>query len=62
MRRAGAVFIRRKIDSPVYKVVMRQYLSYLMEKRFPISWALEGTRSRNGKTNATAIRHSQIRR
>ena len=49
MRRAGAVFIRRKIDSPVYKVVMRQYLSYLMEKRFPISWALEGTRSRNGK-------------
>ncbi len=49
MRRAGAVFIRRSIDSPVYKVVMRQYLSYLMEKRFPVSWALEGTRSRNGK-------------
>ena len=49
MRRAGAVFIRRKIESPVYKVVMRQYLSYLMEKRFPVSWALEGTRSRNGK-------------
>ncbi len=49
MRRAGAVFIRRSIDSPVYKIVMRQYLSYLMEKRFPVSWALEGTRSRNGK-------------
>lgn len=49
MRRAGAIFIRRSIDSPVYKVVMRQYLSYLMEKRFPVSWALEGTRSRNGK-------------
>ena len=49
MRRAGAIFIRRTIDSPVYKVVMRQYLSYLMEKRFPVSWALEGTRSRNGK-------------
>ena len=49
MRRAGAVFIRRSIDSPVYKIVMRQYLSFLMEKRFPISWALEGTRSRIGK-------------
>jgi len=49
MRRAGAVFIRRSIDSPVYKVVMRQYLSFLMEKRFPVSWALEGTRSRIGK-------------
>lgn len=49
MRRAGAIFIRRSIDSAVYKVVMRQYLSYLMEKRFPVSWALEGTRSRNGK-------------
>ncbi len=49
MRRAGAVFIRRSIDSAVYKIVMRQYLSYLMEKRFPVSWALEGTRSRNGK-------------
>ena len=49
MRRAGAVFIRRSIDSPVYKFVLRRYLSYLMEKRFPVSWALEGTRSRNGK-------------
>ncbi len=49
MRRAGAVFIRRSIDSAVYKIVMRQYLSYLMGKRFPVSWALEGTRSRNGK-------------
>lgn len=49
MRRVGTVFIRRSIDSPVYKAVLRYYLSYLLEKRFPISWALEGTRSRNGK-------------
>lgn len=49
MRRVGTVFIRRSIDSPVYKAVLRNYLSYLLEKRFPISWALEGTRSRNGK-------------
>ena len=49
MSRAGAVFIRRKIDSEVYKAVLRYYLSWLLEKRFPVSWALEGTRSRNGK-------------
>lgn len=50
MRRAGAVFIRRSTaDSPVYKACLRYYLAFLLEKRFPVSWALEGTRSRNGK-------------
>jgi glycerol-3-phosphate O-acyltransferase len=28
---------------------LRQYIGYLMEKRFPLSWAFEGTRSRVGK-------------
>ena len=49
MRRSGAVFIRRSINDAIYKTVLRFYLSYLLEKRFPVSWALEGTRSRNGK-------------
>ena len=49
MRRAGTIFIRRKMSSDVYKVVLQHYLAWLLEKRFPISWALEGTRSRNGK-------------
>ena len=49
MSRAGTIFIRRKMDSLVYKAVLRFYLSWLLEKRFPVSWALEGTRSRNGK-------------
>ena len=49
MRRAGAIFIRRKMDSVVYKAVLQHYLTWLLEKRFPVSWALEGTRSRNGK-------------
>lgn len=49
MKRAGTVFIRRKIESQVYKIVMRYYFAFLMQKRFPVSWALEGTRSRNGK-------------
>lgn len=49
-RRAGTVFIRRTFhDQPVYRLALSQYLGYLMEKRFPLSWAFEGTRSRNGK-------------
>jgi hypothetical protein len=30
-------------------MMLRQYISYLMEKRFPLSWSFEGTRSRVGK-------------
>ncbi|MBK7170155.1 MAG: hypothetical protein IPH83_13310 [Gammaproteobacteria bacterium] len=29
--------------------VFKQYIDYLAEKRFPLLWALEGTRSRTGK-------------
>ncbi len=50
MRRSGGIFIRRSFqDNPVYKLVLRKYVAYLLEKRFPMSWALEGTRSRLGK-------------
>ena len=49
-RRAGAIFIRRSFqDDPLYKMILRQYIGYLMDKRFPLSWAFEGTRSRVGK-------------
>jgi len=49
-RRAGVIFIRRSFqDSPLYKLILRQYIAYLMEKHFPLSWAFEGTRSRVGK-------------
>lgn len=49
-RRTPAIFIRRTFrDNPVYKLVLRHYIGYLMEKRFPLSWAFEGTRSRVGK-------------
>jgi glycerol-3-phosphate O-acyltransferase len=49
-RRSGMIFIRRSFqDLPVYKIVLRLYIAYLLEKRFPMSWALEGTRSRLGK-------------
>ncbi|MFK7828334.1 MAG: glycerol-3-phosphate 1-O-acyltransferase [Congregibacter sp.] len=49
-RRAGGIFIRRSFqDDPLYKTILRQYIGYLMEKRFPLSWSFEGTRSRVGK-------------
>lgn len=50
MRRSGGIFIRRSFqDNPLYKIVLRHYIGYLMEKRFPMTWAFEGTRSRTGK-------------
>jgi glycerol-3-phosphate O-acyltransferase len=49
-RRAGIIFIRRHIgDDPLYKYVLREYVGYLVEKRFNLSWSIEGTRSRTGK-------------
>src|SRR5438034_4109125 len=50
MRRTGIFFIRRSFkDNEVYKFVLRQYIDYLVEKRFPLEWYIEGTRSRSGK-------------
>ena len=49
-RRSGAIFIRRSFqDDLLYKMILRQYIGYLLEKRFPLTWAFEGTRSRVGK-------------
>ena len=49
-RRSGAIFIRRSFqDNTLYKLVLRLYLAYLLEKRFPLTWSFEGTRSRVGK-------------
>ncbi len=50
VRRAGIFFIRRSFkDNPVYKVVLRHYVDYLVEKRFSLEWYIEGGRSRSGK-------------
>jgi glycerol-3-phosphate O-acyltransferase len=49
-RRAGLFFIRRTFkDDEVYKCVLRHYIDYLVEKRFPLEWYIEGGRSRSGK-------------
>ena len=50
LRRAGVIFIRRSTgDDPLYKYVLREYVGYVLEKRFNLSWSIEGTRSRTGK-------------
>jgi glycerol-3-phosphate O-acyltransferase len=50
LRRSGVFFIRRTFkDNPIYKFVLGQYIDYLIEKRFPLEWYIEGGRSRSGK-------------
>jgi len=50
VRRSGVFFIRRSFkDNPVYKHVLAHYIDYLIEKRFPLEWYIEGGRSRSGK-------------
>ena len=49
MRRSGVIFIRRKLDDPLYKYVLRQFVGFIVQKRFNLTWSIEGTRSRTGK-------------
>jgi glycerol-3-phosphate O-acyltransferase len=50
LRRSGVVFIRRSVkDDAVYKLALRHYLGYLVERRYNLEWYLEGGRSRTGK-------------
>ena len=56
IRRTGVFFIRRSFrDNPLYKFVLRTYLDYLVENRFPLEWYLEGGRSRTGKLLAPRL-------
>jgi glycerol-3-phosphate O-acyltransferase len=49
-RRAGIVFIRRSFSGDeIYKLALREYLGYLIAKRFNLEWYMEGGRSRTGK-------------
>lgn len=49
-RASGMIFIRRAFnDNPVYKVVLQRYIDYLVSRRFPLLWSIEGGRSRTGK-------------
>ncbi|MFC9554299.1 glycerol-3-phosphate 1-O-acyltransferase [Rhodococcus sp. NPDC056960] len=49
-KRSGTVFIRRKIEGDeIYKWTLREYMRYLLTKRFNLEWYIEGGRSRTGK-------------
>jgi len=50
LKGAGLIFIRRSFaKNLVYKVVLMTYIDFLVERRLPLFWAIEGTRSRTGK-------------
>ncbi|MGQ0848330.1 MAG: 1-acyl-sn-glycerol-3-phosphate acyltransferase [Actinomycetota bacterium] len=50
VRGTGVFFIRRTFKgNELYRFVLRGYLDYLVENRFPLEWYLEGGRSRTGK-------------
>lgn len=50
LRRTGVFFIRRAFrDNEIYKTVLKAYLDFLVEKRFPLEWYMEGGRSRSGR-------------
>ena len=52
LRRSGVFFIRRSFkDNELYKIVLRSYIDYLVEKRLPLEWYMEGGRSRSGRLN-----------
>ena len=50
LRKSGRIFLRRGIGAqPVYRFALREYLAYMVERRFDFEWFPEGTRSRIGK-------------
>jgi glycerol-3-phosphate O-acyltransferase len=49
-RRAGAFFLRRSFDDPLYKAVFRRYVGYLVREGFTQEFFIEGGRSRTGKS------------
>jgi hypothetical protein len=54
-RRAGAFFLRRSFDDPLYKEVFRRYVGYLVREGFTQEFFIEGGRSRTGKTLAPRL-------
>jgi len=50
VRRTGVFFIHRSFKgNDLYRFVLKSYIDYLIENRFPLEWYMEGGRSRSGK-------------
>ncbi|NQZ96999.1 MAG: 1-acyl-sn-glycerol-3-phosphate acyltransferase [Myxococcales bacterium] len=54
-RRAGAFFLRKSFDDPLYKEVFRSYVAHLIREGFTQEFFIEGGRSRTGKTLAPRL-------
>jgi len=54
-RRAGAFFLRRSFEDPLYKAIFRSYVAYLIQQGFTQEFFIEGGRSRTGKTLAPRL-------
>ena len=54
-RMAGAFYLRRSFDDPLYKQVFRAYVAYLVREGFTQEFFIEGGRSRTGKTMAPRL-------
>jgi glycerol-3-phosphate O-acyltransferase len=51
-RNAGAFFLRRSFEDPLYKEIFRRYVGYLVREGFTQEFFIEGGRSRTGRTLA----------
>jgi glycerol-3-phosphate O-acyltransferase len=54
-RRAGAFFLRRSFEDPLYKEIFRRYVGYLVTEGFTQEFFIEGGRSRTGKSLAPRL-------
>ena len=54
-RLAGAYYLRRSFQDPLYKQVFRSYMAYLVREGFTQEFFIEGGRSRTGKTLAPRL-------
>jgi len=54
-RRGGAFFLRRSFDDPLYRMVFRSYVTYLIKQGYTQEFFIEGGRSRTGKTLAPRL-------
>jgi glycerol-3-phosphate O-acyltransferase len=54
-RRGGAFYLRRSFEDPLYRVVFRSYVTYLIKQGYTQEFFIEGGRSRTGKTLAPRL-------
>jgi glycerol-3-phosphate O-acyltransferase len=54
-RRGGAFYLRRSFDDPLYRMVFRSYVTYLIKQGYTQEFFIEGGRSRTGKMLAPRL-------